>query len=94
MIHFVLFPWESFVLFFLAHLAFIPCELLPSIFVCRPSSVRQHFTFNLLLRNHRVNCNQHLVEWSLDGPLPKLCPMIPISKQDGRQAKNRKRDDI
>jgi hypothetical protein len=27
------------------------------------------------------------VEWSLDGPLPKLCP---TSNQDGHQAKNRK----
>jgi hypothetical protein len=46
---------------------------------------------NLLLRNHWANCNQTLVEWSLDGPLPKLCPVIPTSNQDGRQAKNRKR---
>jgi hypothetical protein len=29
------------------------------------------------------------VEWSLDGPLPKLCPVIPTSNQDGHQAKNR-----
>jgi hypothetical protein len=27
----------------------------------------------------------------LDGPLPKLCPVIPISNQDDLQAKNRKR---
>jgi hypothetical protein len=27
----------------------------------------------------------------LDGPLPNLCPVIPTSNQDGRQAKNRKR---
>jgi hypothetical protein len=33
------------------------------------------------------------VEWSLDGPLPKLCPVILTSNQDGRQAKNRKRGD-
>jgi hypothetical protein len=33
------------------------------------------------------------VELSLDGPLPKLCPVIPTSKQDGRQAKNRKKVD-
>ena len=33
------------------------------------------------------------VEWSLDGPLPKLCPVIPTSNQDGRQAKNRKKGD-
>jgi hypothetical protein len=31
-----------------------------------------------------------LVEWSLDGPLPKMCPVILISNQDGHQAKNRK----
>jgi hypothetical protein len=40
---------------------------------------------NLLLRNHWANCNNILVEWSLDGPLPKLCPVIPTSNQDGRQ---------
>jgi hypothetical protein len=27
----------------------------------------------------------------LDGPLPKMCPVIPTSNQDGRQAKNRKK---
>jgi hypothetical protein len=27
----------------------------------------------------------------LDGPLPKLCPLIPTSNQDGRQAENRKK---
>jgi hypothetical protein len=27
----------------------------------------------------------------LDGPLPKLCQVIPTSNQDGRQAKNRKK---
>jgi hypothetical protein len=26
----------------------------------------------------------------LIGPLPKLCPLIPTSNQDGRQAQNRK----
>jgi hypothetical protein len=36
-------------------------------------------------------CNQTLVEWSFDGPLTKLCPVIPTSNQDGRQAKNRKK---
>jgi hypothetical protein len=29
----------------------------------------------------------------LDGPLPKLCPVIPTSNQDGRQAKIRKKGD-
>jgi hypothetical protein len=45
---------------------------------------------NLLLRNHWANCNQTLVEWSMNDPLPKLCPVILTFKQDGRQAKNRK----
>jgi hypothetical protein len=27
-----------------------------------------------------------LLKWFLDGPLPKLCPLIPTSNQDGRQA--------
>jgi hypothetical protein len=47
---------------------------------------------NLLLRNHWANCNQTLVESSLDGPLPKLYPVIPTSNQDGHQDKNRKED--
>jgi hypothetical protein len=46
---------------------------------------------NLLLRNHWADCNQAFMEWTLDGPLPKLCPMIPTSNQYGGQAKNRKR---
>jgi hypothetical protein len=46
---------------------------------------------NLLITNHWANCNQTLVEWFLDDPLPKLCPVIPTSNQDGRQAKNRKK---
>ena len=74
---------------FLAHLAFRPCELFSSLFVRRPSVNISHF--NLLLRNHWANCNQTLVEWSFDGPLPKLCPVIPTSNQDGRQDKNRKK---
>jgi hypothetical protein len=75
--------------FFLAHLAFRPCELLTSLFVRRLSVNISHF--NLLLRNHWANCNQTLVEWSLDGPVPKMCPVIPTSNQDGHQAKNRKK---
>jgi hypothetical protein len=46
---------------------------------------------NLLFRNHWVNSNQTLVEWSLDNPLPKLCLVIPTFNQDGRQARNRKK---
>jgi hypothetical protein len=57
--------------------------------VVRPSVNFSHF--NQLLWSHWANLNQTLVEWSLDGPLPKLCPVIPTSNQDGRQAKNRKK---
>ena len=57
--------------------------------VVRPSVNFSHF--NQLLWKHWANLNQTLVEWSLDGPLPKLCPAIPTSNQDGRQAKNRKK---
>ena len=74
---------------FLAHLGFRPCELLPSLFVRRPSVNISHFNF--LLSNYWANCNQTLVEWSLDRPLPKVCPVIPTSNQDGHQAKNRKK---
>ena len=66
-----------------------PGEILSSLFVRRPSVNISHF--NLLLRNHWANCNQTLVEWSLDDPLPKLCSVIPTSNQDGHQAKNRKK---
>jgi hypothetical protein len=78
---------------FLAHLALghvSYCHHFSSV-VCRPSVNISHC--NLLLRNHWANCNQTLVEWSLDGPLPKLCPVIPTSNQDGRLAKNRKKGD-
>ena len=76
------------------HWASVVCR--QSSVVCRPSSVvrRPSFNFshfNQLLWSHWVNLNQTLVEWSLDGPLPKLCPVIPTSNQNGRQAKNRKK---
>ena len=57
----------------------------------RPSSVRPQLQKNLLLWNRSANFDKTLVECSLDGPLPKLCPMTPPSNQDGRQAKNRKK---
>jgi hypothetical protein len=44
-----------------------------------------------LLWNYWGNLNQTLLKWSLGGPLPNLCPVIPTSNQDGRQAKNRKK---
>jgi hypothetical protein len=44
-----------------------------------------------LATNYGFHQFQTLMEWSLDGPLLKLCPVIPTSNQDGRQAKNRKK---
>ena len=76
------------------HVSF--CHHLASVVRRRPSVVvRPSYVvnFNLLLRNHWANCNQTLVEWYLYGPLPKLCPLISTSNQDGRQAKNRKKGD-
>ena len=51
------------------------------------------FKKNLLLWNYWANLNQTLLKWFLDGPLPKLCPVILTSNQDGRQAQNRKGGD-
>ena len=67
-------------------------ELLSPLVVRRLSSFRLSVNFshfNQLLWSHWANLNQTLVEWSLDGTLPKLCPVILTSNQDGRQAKNR-----
>ena len=46
---------------------------------------------NPILWNYWANLIQTLLKWFLDGPLPKLCPVIPTSNQDGRQAQNRKK---
>jgi hypothetical protein len=59
--------------------------------VVRPSVNFSHF--NQLLWSHWDNLNQTLVQWSLDGPLPKFCPVITTSNQDGHQAKIEKRGD-
>jgi hypothetical protein len=42
-------------------------------------------------RGEDLNVKKTLVEWSLNGPLPKMCPVILTSNQDGHQAKNRKK---
>jgi hypothetical protein len=72
-----------------------PGELMSPLSVRRLSSVVRSSIifshFNQLLWCHWANLNQTLVEWSLDGPRPQLCPVIPTSKQDGRQAQNRKK---
>ena len=39
---------------------------------------------NLLLWNYWANLNQTLLQWSLGGPLSKLCPSAPSFFQDGR----------
>ena len=38
---------------------------------------------NLLVWNQLLNWNQTLIKQSLDGPLPKLCLVVPPSDQDG-----------
>jgi len=38
-----------------------------------------------------ANLSQTWLKWSLGGPLLKLCPVTPTSKQNGRQGINRKK---
>ena len=59
--------------------------------LCKLEKGGMKFKKNLLLGNYWANLNQTLLKWFLDGPLPKLCPMIPTSNQDGHQAQNRKK---
>ena len=61
--------------------------------LCKLEKRGMKFKKNLLLGNYWANINQILLKWFLDGPLPKLCPLIPTSNQDGRQAQNRKKGD-
>ena len=39
---------------------------------------------NHLVWNQQLNQNQTLMEQSLDSPLPKLCPAVALSHQDGQ----------
>ena len=41
---------------------------------------------NHLVWNQQLNQNQTLMEQSLDGPFPKLCPAVALSHQDGRRS--------
>ena len=41
---------------------------------------------NHLVWNQQLNQNQTLMEQSLDGPFPKLCPAVTLSHQDGRHS--------
>ena len=59
--------------------------------LCKLEKGGMKFKKNLLLWNYWANLNQTWLKWFLDGPLPKLCPVIPTSNQDGRQAQNRKK---
>ena len=59
--------------------------------LCKLEKRGMKFKKNLLLWNYWANLNQTLLKWFLDDPLPKLCPVIPTSNQDGRQAQNRKK---
>jgi hypothetical protein len=72
---------------FLARLAFRPCELLPSLFV-------RLSTFHILIFSSETTGPIATKLW-WNGPwmvpLPKMCPVILTSNQDGHQAKNRKK---
>jgi hypothetical protein len=59
------------------------------------SSVVRLSTFHILIFSSETTGSiaTKLVEWSLGGPLPKLCAVILTSNQDGRQAKNIKKGD-
>ena len=59
--------------------------------LCKLEKRWMKFKKNLLLWNYWANLNQTLLKWFLDGSLPKLCPVIPTSNQDGRHAQNRKK---
>ena len=59
--------------------------------LCKLEKRGDEFLKNLLLGNYWANINQTLLKWFVDGPLPNLCPLIPTSNQDGRQAQNRKK---
>ena len=83
---------------FLAHLAFGPGELLSSLFVCRLSSVVRRPSvnishFNFLLRKHWTNCNQTLVEWSLDGPFQNCVRWSRLPTKMATKLKIEKRGD-
>ena len=41
---------------------------------------------NHLVWNQQLNQNQTLMEQSLDGPFPKLCPAVTLSHQDGHHS--------
>ena len=41
---------------------------------------------NHLVWNQQLNQNQALMAQSLDGPLPKLCPAVALSHQDGHHS--------
>jgi hypothetical protein len=48
---------------------------------------------NLLLRNHWANCNQTLVEWSLDGPFQNCVRWSRLSTKMAAKLKIEKRGD-
>ena len=75
--------WNGFNVFFLGN--FVPGERLQA-----PGSLWLKIFSS---ESYLANFDQTLLEWSLGGPLPKLCPTTPTSEQNGRQAKNRKKGD-
>jgi hypothetical protein len=59
--------------------------------LCKLEKGGMKFKKDLLLWNYWANLKQTLLKWFLNGPLPKLCPVIPTFNQDGHQAQNRKK---
>jgi hypothetical protein len=72
---------------FLAHLAFRPGELLPSLFV-------RQSTFHILIFSSETTGPIATKLWwngPWMAPFKNWCPVIPTSNQDGRQSQNRKK---
>ena len=61
--------------------------------LCKLEKRGMKFKKRILLLNYWANLDQTLLKWFLDSPLSKLCPVIPTSNQDGRQAQNRIKGD-
>ena len=76
---------------YIGHLTFRLCELLPSLFVRRPSVNISHF--NLLPRNHWTNCNLTLVKCSFGSPLQSCVRWSRLSAKMAAKLKIEKRAD-
>jgi hypothetical protein len=64
---------------------FMNFELLPIMQIRKKGGMK--FKKSLFLWNYWANLNQTLLEWSLGGPLSKLCPAFQNTDQDGRHSR-------